>query len=185
MPKPVPFLSAAALSLLIVSAVAAQSVPTKPGLWASASEVMINGTKAPTLFDIKGVPEAQKAAMAAAMAQMGLPAGWNPSLSCQTQSTINIQTVIANVKDQGCTATVTETAADHVKYRLACKGNMGVAAGEGSVTGIGTSKATYTMALNGTANGRPMAYRTTSISKFVGPSCANPPAGINPDWIGR
>jgi hypothetical protein len=173
------------LSSLISSVAHAQTVPTKPGLWATASEVVINGRKMPTLFDIKGVPQAQKDAMAGAMSQLGLPAGWSPSLNCQTASAVNIQEVMAKAQAQGCTATLTETAGDHVKYKMACKSNAGAASGDGTVTGIGSNQVKYVMNLTGTTMGKPMTYRAISINKYVGPSCANPPAGIDPSWIGR
>lgn len=178
---------AMSLSTLAVAGLPAraQTVPAKPGLWAQASEAILNGKKLPTLFDIKGVPEAKKAQLRQSMAAAGLPAGWNPSLSCEKASQIDLQDVLASMKAQGCSASITSRTADHISANLQCKSESGMATGTANVSGISSSSVTYVMNLTGTMYGQPMTYKATSINKFLGSDCSALPAGVDASMLNK
>ncbi|ESQ83768.1 DUF3617 family protein [Asticcacaulis benevestitus] len=180
-------LVAMSLSTLVVAALPAQAqtVPAKPGLWAQASEAVLNGKKLPTLFDIKGVPEAKKNQLRQSMAAAGLPAGWNPSLSCEKATQVDLQEVLANMKAQGCAASITSQTADHISANLQCKSETGIATGTANVSGINSSSVTYVMNLTGTMYGQPMTYKATSINKFLGSDCSALPAGVDASMLSR
>lgn len=180
-------LSLTALSFLtICSSAHAQPVPAKPGLWASASQVTINGNLTPTIFDIKGaMSDAEKAAMKQAMAALGLPTDANPGLSCETATQIEIEDVMADLKSKGCLTTITEQTPDHINFTADCNSEGMKANGKGSVTGVNTNTVIFHAELNGVFNGVPINYVGKNTTQFVGPDCANPPAGIDPKWIGQ
>ena len=172
-----------ALALLAASllpAVAdAQTVPTKSGLWASASSVVLNGKPMPTIFDIKGIPEAKKTQLRQAMAQAGLPAGWNPSLDCQTETEVDLQAMMAKMQADGCTPKITSNTGSRITGTMDCAADGTKGHGTVEVTGIGSTAVTYLMTMTGTINGAPMTYKATTISKFIGADCAHLPPGID------
>ncbi len=168
---------------LVALPAAAQTVPAKAGLWASASQVQLNGKAMPTIFDIKGVPDAKKAQLRQAMSAAGLPAGWSPSINCQQETQVDLQKVFADLAAQGCNAAINSQTGDHISANLQCKNENGTAAGTTEVSGIGSSTVTYVANLNGTMYGKPLVYKSMTISKFIGSDCSALPAGVTPDML--
>jgi hypothetical protein len=177
-------LASAGLGFLSIGIAAyAQTVPSKPGLWASASEVVLNGKKMPTIFEINGVPEAKKQQLRQSMAAAGLPAGWNPSLTCETASEVDIQQVLASMKADGCVGTITSRTPTHITADLQCKSPQGNSIGKADVSGVSTSTVTYVINMTGMLYGKPMTYKASTTSKFLGSDCSNLPAGIDPSMV--
>jgi hypothetical protein len=133
----------------------------------------------PTIFEIKGIPEAKKAALRQSMAEAGLPAGWNPSLTCETASEVNLQKVLADMNAQGCAATLTSRTSTHITADLQCKAPSGSSTGKADVSGSGTSTLNYVITMNGQIYGKPAIYKASTVSKFIGTNCSQLPAGID------
>lgn len=167
------------------SAAHAETVPAKAGLWASASTVVLNGKTLPTLFDIHGIPEAKKAQLRQAMAQAGLPAGWNPSIACQTATRIDLEDILAKMKADGCTPKVTSNTGSRITGTLDCAANGSRGSGTVEVTGVGSNTVTYLLTMTGTMNGAPMTYKATTISKFIGADCSALPPGVDADMLSQ
>ncbi|MBW8883097.1 MAG: DUF3617 domain-containing protein, partial [Asticcacaulis sp.] len=164
----IPALACSTVLAVAGSGAHAQTVPAKPGLWASASQAVLNGKALPTIFDIHGVPEAKKTQLRTAMAQAGLPAGWNPSLTCQKATEVNLQDILANMKAEGCTPKITSNAGGHITGTMTCASGASQGNGTVDVSGVGSSAVTYVMTMTGTMNGAPMTYKATTVSKFIG-----------------
>ena len=167
----------------LVMAAQAQTVPAKPGLWASASKVELNGRAMPTLFDINGIPDAKKAQMRQSMAAAGLPAGWNPFLTCETATQVDLQEVLDKMKAQGCTAAITSQTGSRVTASLQCTNVSGNGAGTVEVTGIGTTTVNYVANLSGVMLGQPMTYKGSTVSRFLGSSCTDLPPGVDASMV--
>jgi hypothetical protein len=173
------------LGTLIIGITAyAQTVPSKPGLWASASEVLVDGKKMPTIFEINGVSEAKKQQLRQSMAAAGLPAGWNPSITCETASEVDIQQVLASMKADGCVGTITSRTQTHITADLQCKSPQGNSIGKADVSGVGSTTVTYVINMTGTLYGKPMTYKASTTSKFLGSDCSTLPAGVDPSMVG-
>jgi len=179
-------LPALAIAAFVLPAVAhAQTVPAKPGLWASASQVVLNGKPMPTIFDIRGIPDAKKAQLRQAMAQAGLPAGWNPSLDCQTESEIDLQAMLARMQADGCAPKITSNTGSRITGTMDCEADGTKGHGTVEVTGIGSSAVTYLMTMTGTINGAPMTYKATTVSKFIGSDCSQLPPGVDESMLSQ
>lgn len=179
-----PALALLASSLLPAMA-NADTVPTKPGLWASASQVVLNGKPMPTIFDIKGVPEAKKAQLRQAMAPAGLPAGWSPSIDCQTQAQVDLEQIMAKMQADGCTPKITSNTGSRITGTMDCAADGTKGHGTVEVTGIGSTSVTYLMTMTGTINGAPMTYKATTVSKFIGADCSQLPPGVDAGMLSQ
>ena len=158
----------------------AQSIQVKPGLWATATNGTVNGKKLPTLFDIQGaLPAEQRAAITAAMAQAGLPAGWNPSLHCQRSDAYVLQRTEAL---KGCTTQVTPDSATAGTVTLACTGDA-TGKGRGTYKVVGGTAATVQWTVEAVVQGRPLKLEQTMQSRWIGPACSKPPAGLDPEMV--
>ncbi len=168
---------------LLPAAANAQTVPTKAGLWASASQVVLNGKAMPTIFDIRGVPDAKKTQLRQAMAQAGLPAGWNPSLDCQTETQVDLQAMMAKMQADGCTPKITSNTGNRITGTMDCTADGTKGHGTVEVTGIGSTSVTYLMTMTGTINGAPMTYKATTVSRYIGADCSQLPPGVDADML--
>ncbi|WP_443750829.1 DUF3617 domain-containing protein [Asticcacaulis solisilvae] len=178
------FPALACLAIVLAPVLAhAQTVPAKPGLWASASQAVLNGKTLPTIFDIHGVPEAKKTQLRQAMAQAGLPAGWNPSLTCETATRIDLQTILGQMKAEGCTPEVTSNSGSRITGKVTCASGPTTGTGTVEVSGIGSAQVTYVLNMTGTISGAPMTYKATTVSKFIGSDCSQLPPGVDADML--
>jgi hypothetical protein len=168
---------------LLPAAADAQTVPAKPGLWASASQVVLNGKPMPTLFDIRGIPETKKTQLRQAMAQAGLPAGWNPSLDCRTETEVDLQAIMAKMQADGCAPKITSNTGSRITGTMDCEADGTKGHGTVEVTGIGSNAVTYLMTMTGTINGAPMTYKATTVSKFIGADCSQLPPGVDASML--
>jgi hypothetical protein len=175
---PISFAVFVSAMVISPSEVSAQMIPSKAGLWADASEVIINGKKMPTIFDIKGMPAEALASQAAFMASVGLPKGWGLSLHCETELKVDLQKIFADLKDKGCTPTLTNQTSDNISGNLSCVNEFGSGAGTVSVQNINTNVVTYIADMKGSLYGQPMTYKATTISKYLGSDCQNLPKGL-------
>ena len=99
MPRPF-LLTTAVMACLCAQGAFAQSLPSRPGLWAEATEVKINGNAMPSGLD--DLDESMRSSIAQAMRKLGLPAGWSPRMSCRTPADLNLQNWLAKAaKDCG------------------------------------------------------------------------------------
>ena len=179
-----PVLSLVTAALLPAMATA-QTVSTKPGLWASASTVVLNGKTLPTIFDIHGIPETKKTQLRSAMAQAGLPAGWNPSLDCQTATEVDLQQILARMQADGCTPRITSNSGGRITGTMDCAADGAQTKGTVEVTGVGSAAVTYLLNMTGTMNGAPMTYKATTVSKLIAADCSHLPPGVDPSMLSR
>lgn len=167
----------AALSGLGLAA-SAQEVAVKPGLWASATTSTINGSRAPTLFDVNGaMTPAQKSAAQAALARHGLPAGSNVALYCQRGATYRLPKPDGA---DGCSVQVTPTNASSGTIAMSCKGQFN-GTGRGSYEVVDRTSATQKFAVDATARGMPVKLESTTVFKWLGSDCSQQPAGLDED----
>jgi len=168
---------------LLPAAGHAQTVPAKPGLWASASQAVLNGKPMPTIFDIHGIPEGQKTQLRQAMAQAGLPAGWNPSLTCEKATEVDLQTILGQMKAEGCDPEITSNTGSRITGKVTCASGPTTGSGTVEVSGVGSAQVTYVLNMTGTINGTPMTYKATTISKFIGSDCSRLPPGVDQSMV--
>lgn len=178
-----PAFAAALVCAALAPALHAQTVPAKPGLWASASQAVINGKPLPTIFDIHGIPESQKTQLRQAMAQAGLPAGWNPSLTCEKATEVDLQTILGQMKAEGCDPEITSNTGSHITGKVQCASGPSKGSGTVDVSGVGSAQVTYVLNMTGTINGAPMTYKATTISKFIGSDCSQLPPGVDESML--
>lgn len=179
-------LLAAGVSLLAVQA-QAQTVPTKPGLWAQAHQTLLNGQKLPGRLDVKGaMPPAQRQAIERAMQTLGLPAGWSPAMHCQAGSQLDIASSLKDAKAQGCDVKLTDQSGDRVRFAMSCRTPDGnTAKGEGEYTGVGSAEVRGRYTMTSQYQGQPLKMDSQSVSKWLGSDCSKPPAGIDPSWLSQ
>ena len=178
-------LAAAAMACMHAQGVFAQSVPSRAGLWVEASEAKINGNAAPTMLDIDGAMDEQtRSGIKQAMRKYGLPAGWNPSLSCITAQELNVQQWIKKTS-KNCGNLSTKQSGDKVTFSGTCAMGGQTATVKGSAQFNGDKEVVHEARVEGTYQGKPVVSETRSVSKWVGADCNNPPAGIDPAWLGE
>jgi len=173
------------------TAALAQTYPARPGLWASAHQATMDGKKLPGQLDIKGgMSPQQRQAIIQAMAQLGLPAGWSPSLSCETATQVSVQETLRKAQMDGCKVNVTDQRSDSLRFKMSCTptagqgAHMGPMSGTGEVTGIGGQEVKMGTRIQASIQGRMVNYESQTVSKWVGADCKHPPAGLDPSMVG-
>jgi hypothetical protein len=174
------------LAAACLAAAAAHAEPTqvKPGLWAQAVSTTVNGKplKMPNMGDGPAAQEWKR--IQQAMKQFGLPEGWQPGLSCQRESSVDARDLIAKDKmASGCKFDVLEQRRDGGRFSMRCQLPEGVSQGSGEVTVTNGTEARFDSRSRMETGGQAVSLETKVVSKWVGPDCAHPPAGIDPSWV--
>lgn len=178
----------AACAIAICTAAPAQTLEARTGLWASAHQTLVNGNRMPNIFDLKkGLSQQEKDDIAGAMKRLGLPAGWSPALDCGTSKTYDVPAIVQKANADGqCKVDGLTPTASGASFKLNCGStDAGTVSGTGDVKVTGGTESQIKVVMNGTVNGMPMKFEQTTVSKWVGPDCSNPPAGIDPKWMQR
>jgi hypothetical protein len=178
-----PFLLAAAL-LAAASVSQAEPVQVKPGVWAFAVTTTINGRPLPMPALGDGPAAQEWRRMQQLVKQFGLPEGGHPGLACQRESAIDVRQLIA--KDElasKCKIDLLEQRRDGGRFSLNCQSADGVAQGKGEATVINGTEARVSATSHAVMHGQALDMETRTVSKWVGPDCQHPPAGIDPSWI--
>jgi hypothetical protein len=177
-------LAAATLACLCAQGALAQSVPSRAGLWVEASETKINGNAAPTMLDINGaMDESTRNGIKQAMRKYGLPAGWSPSLSCVTAQELNVQQWVKKTASN-CGNLSVKQAGNKFTFSGTCAMGGQTANVKGSAQFNGDKEVVQEAQVQTTYQGKPVVSENRSVAKWVGADCNNPPAGIDPAWLG-
>lgn len=176
----------AACAMAICAAAPAQTIEGRTGLWAGAHQTLMNGKPMPNMFDIKGaMTQPEKDAIAAAMKKLGLPAGWTPTLECATSKTYDVPAIIQKATiDSQCKVEGLTMTGSGASFKLACaQPNGPVMNGAGDIKVTGTTESQIKLTMAGTVNGQPVQFEQTTVNKWIGPDCSNPPPGIDLKWL--
>jgi len=168
-------------TLLLAAGVAqATELGLKPGLWATATRVVLNDTPVPTVFDgTHPAGAAHRAELAAVMKQFGLPAGWQPGMACQKTASYALPALDPL---KGCTAQVTAQGQHEGLLQVVCEGQT-TAKGSGTVSVTAGDTATTRLSVQGQAQGKPLKLEVHTEAKWLGPRCDQAPQGIDPSWL--
>ena len=173
-------LTTAVMACLCAQGVFAQTLPSRPGLWAEATEVKINGNAMPSGLD--DLDASMRSSIAQAMRKLGLPAGWSPRMSCRTPADLNLQNWLAKAA-KDCGNLSSKLSGNKLSVSGTCSQGGSVAQLKGSAQFNGDKEMVYQARVETTFRGKQVVSETHSISKWVGADCSNPPPGIDPAWL--
>lgn len=174
-----------------------QAVPVKPGLWMTGTRHAIDGKATPASMGPLGMlSEAEAREVRRALTPLGLPDGFEPSLECQSDTSIDFQSRLLDMAKDMCSSPTVKVEGTRTTFQTQCRApqpsgsrqsmhSMDIMTIEGLVDAISPMHTRIEQKIVNTNPKRKQTTEVKSVARWLGDDCSQAPKGLRAELFNQ